>query len=65
METLTAPDTVEAVTTAPAPTPKLPSVETFKEVVRRHCHNQGTVNVSDLCTAQTQALIDELAPLFR
>ncbi len=49
---------------ATTPAPKMPSVQVFKEIVGRHCHNQGVLSVTDLCTQQTQALIDELAPYF-
>jgi hypothetical protein len=47
------------------PPPKKPSVQTFKEIVERHCHNWGVTLVQDLCSDQTRALIDELAEHFR
>ena len=46
------------------PVPKQPSVQEFKEIVMRHCHNWDVSNVNGLCTPQTQALIDELAQHF-
>jgi hypothetical protein len=45
--------------------PKMPSVETFKEIVERHCHKWGVSSVDNLCQEQTQALIEELAQHFR
>jgi hypothetical protein len=44
--------------------PKLPDVSTFKEIVKRHCTNWSVTSVEDLCTQQTQALIEELAQHF-
>ena len=44
--------------------PKLPTTDQFKSIVLKHCRLWHATNVNDLCTQQTQALIDELAPLF-
>jgi len=63
-ETLEFVVTNERETAQEAPAPKMPSVQEFKEIVGRHCHNMGVSSVTQLCTAQTQALIDELAPYF-
>ena len=41
-----------------------PDVKTFKEIVARHLKNWSVQTVEDLCTPQTEALIDELAPYF-
>ena len=63
-EVLTNPGEVETVTTPPAQAPR-PTVEVLKEVIARHCRNQGVTSVENLCHQQTEGLIDELAPLFR
>ena len=63
METLTVPGTVTPPT-PPAQAPR-PTVEVLKEVIGRHCHNQGVTSVENLCHQQTETLIDELATLFR
>ncbi len=41
-----------------------PDVTTFKEIVARHLKNWGFQTVEELCTPQTQSLIDELATHF-
>ncbi len=71
METLTVPGAVETVTTPPARAPrpprqpKLPSVVTFKEIIARHCEQNGRTTVGALCEQQTEGLIAELATHFR
>jgi hypothetical protein len=46
------------------PVSKRPSVEEFKEIVERHCHKWSVSSVDNLCTVQTQDLIDELSQHF-
>ncbi len=46
------------------PTPKMPSVEAFKEIVERHCRKWSVSNVDGLCQVQTHDLIVELAQHF-
>ncbi len=41
-----------------------PDVSTFKEIVARHLRQWSVQTVEDLCTPQTQSLIDELATHF-
>ncbi|HYT42346.1 MAG TPA: hypothetical protein VEP90_08365 [Methylomirabilota bacterium] len=41
-----------------------PDVETFKSIVAHHLRSWSVGTVEELCTPQTQALIDELAPYF-
>jgi hypothetical protein len=41
-----------------------PDVETFKRIVNRHLVKWSVGTVEELCTPQTQALIDELATHF-
>jgi len=54
----------EATNQDTTPTPKMPSVEEFKEIVARHCRTWEVTSVDGLCKAQTQDLIDELAQHF-
>ncbi len=70
-ETLTTPRVDEAVTVAPARAPrpprqpKVPTVEVFKEIIARHCEQNGRTTVGALCEQQTEGLIAELATHFR
>lgn len=71
MQVLTNPGVDETVTAPPARTPrpkrepKLPTVEEFKAIVKRHCDKWQVTSVDNLCHPQTGALIADLAPLFR
>jgi hypothetical protein len=58
-------ETTERETAQESTVPKMPSVETFKEIIERHCQRWHVASVENLCTQQTQDLIDELAPYFR
>lgn len=65
--TLVPEDVVEteevAVTEQPAP-PQRPTVEEFKQVVRKHCAYYGFKTVEELCIPQTKELIELLAGYY-
>ena len=43
----------------------LPSIQAFKAVIRRHQEINGETNVVDLCDEQTEALMTDIALLFK